>query len=101
MAQVSSRIFQQMRFETFQIGQGINVNDIISIALNIPGVLTINSNFKNIIRSVTTTIANNGSSYSDNIFSAYENYEDGIVYPPRGGIFELKYPELDIEIINS
>ena len=101
LAQVSSRIFQQMRFETFQIGQGINVNDIISIALNIPGVLTINSNFKNIIRSVTTTIANNGSSYSDNIFSAYENYEDGIVYPPRGGIFELKYPELDIEIINS
>jgi len=101
LAQVTAKIYQQMRFETFQIGQGINVNDIISIALNVPGVSTINSNFKNVIRSVTTTIANNGSTYSDNLFSTYENYEDGIVYPPRGGIFELKYPELDIEIINS
>lgn len=101
LSQVSAKIYQQMRFETFQIGQGINVNDIVSIALSIPGVLTINSNFKNIIRSTTTAIANNGSSYSDNLFSTYESYEDGIVYPPRGGIFELKYPELDIEIINS
>jgi hypothetical protein len=98
---VKASIFNQMRFETMQIGQGINVNDIVSIALNTPGVLTINSSFKNIIRSKSEKDDAGVTTYNKNIFAVFEKYEDGIVYPPRGGIFELKYADFDIVIANS
>ena len=39
--------------------------------------------------------------YSSFRFSSRENYVDGIVYPPKGGIFELKYPSFDIEIVSG
>lgn len=95
---VKALIFSQSNeYKDLEIGEGINVNDIVARALNTPGVLTVTSNFKTIIRSVDF---NTSASYSNNRFSSYEMYEDGIVYPPRGGIFELKSPD-DIEIINS
>ena len=90
-----------MRFETLQIGQGINVNNIVSIALNTPGVSSIESNFKTIIRSKTDSDDEDDFVYKNNIFSPIENYENGFVYPPRGGIFEVKYPENDIEVVNG
>ena len=98
---VKNNIFNKMRFETLQIGQGINVNDIIFSALNTSGVLTVSSNYKSIIRSKSTEdFSPEGIVYSENKFSSYESYEDGIVYPPRGGIFELK-DSSDIQVINN
>jgi hypothetical protein len=104
--QAISKIFQDMRFETLQIGEGININDIISIVLSVPGIITIISNYKTIIRSKTNDDITQIQSflnvdYNSNKFSSRESYLDGIVYPPRGGIFELKYPSADIEIISG
>tara|TARA_B100000963_G_C22608351_1_gene663693 strand:- start:182 stop:2056 length:1875 start_codon:yes stop_codon:yes gene_type:complete len=104
--QAISKIFQDMRFETLQIGEGININDIISIVLSVPGIVTIISNYKTIIRSKTNDDITQIQSflnvdYNSNKFSSRESYLDGIVYPPRGGIFELKYPSADIEIISG
>lgn len=106
ISQVKSKIFQSMRFETLQIGEGININDIISFVLSCPGVVTVISNYKTIVRSKTNNdITQQQSflnvSYSLNRFSSRESYLDGIVYPPAGGIFELKYPSLDIEIVSG
>ncbi len=106
IAQVSSKIFQNMRFETLQIGEGININDIISLTLSCPGVVTVISNYKTIVRSKTNNDITQQQTflnvdYSSNRFSSRESYLDGIVYPPQGGIFELKYPSLDIEIISG
>lgn len=103
---VASKIYQNMRFETLQIGEGINVNDIISFALSCPGVVTVISNYKTIIRSKTNNdITQQQSlfniSYSTNRFVTRESYLDGIVYPPQGGIFELKYSSFDIEIVSG
>jgi hypothetical protein len=104
--QVVSKIYQNMRFETLQIGEGININDIVSIVLSVPGVVTIISNYKTVIRSKTNDDITQIQSflnvdYNSNKFSSRESYVDGIVYPPRGGIFELKYPSSDIEIISG
>jgi hypothetical protein len=98
---VKDKIFTLMMFEKLQIGESINVNKIVKIALDTPGVLTISSNFKNIVR--TKTNENNTFSnrmYNDNSFSSIDNYEEGILYSPRGGIFQLKYQE-DIEVITG
>ena len=39
--------------------------------------------------------------YSKNRFSVYDNYENGIIYPSTGGIFELKYEDFDIKVRNG
>lgn len=104
--QVKNSIFQQMDFTSLQIGEGINVNNIVAIALSIPGVMTVSSNYKTIIRSISSfdeleiSDITQQKEYSSNQFSAFESYDNGIVYPARGGIFELKYPS-DIIIING
>tara|TARA_B100001989_G_C24545137_1_gene470211 strand:+ start:1428 stop:3290 length:1863 start_codon:yes stop_codon:yes gene_type:complete len=105
-SQVASRIYQDMRFETLQIGQGININEIIALTLSVNGVVTVISNYKTIIRSASSLDTTGKESaftlnYNRNMFSPRENYVDGIVYPPAGGIFELKYPSVDIEIVNG
>lgn len=105
-SQVASRIYQDMRFETLQIGQGININEIIALTLSVSGVVTVISNYKTIIRSASSLNVIGKESaftlnYNRNMFSPRENYVDGIVYPPKGGIFELKYPSVDIEIVNG
>lgn len=106
IATVASKIYQNMRFETLQIGEGINVNDIISFILSCPGVVTVISNYKTIIRSKTNNDITQQQSlfntnYSSNRFATRESYLDGIVYPPQGGIFELKYASFDIEIVSG
>ena len=53
-SQVASRIYQDMRFETLQIGQGININEIIALTLSVNGVVTVISNYKTIIRSASS-----------------------------------------------
>lgn len=106
IATVASKIYQNMRFENLQIGEGINVNDIISFILSCPGVVTVISNYKTIIRSKTNNDITQQQSlfntnYSSNRFATRESYLDGIVYPPQGGIFELKYASFDIEIVSG
>ena len=41
-----------------------------------------------------------GQQYSNNVIDPLINYVDGLVYPSRGGIFEMKYTSKDI-IINA
>ena len=106
LAQATSKIFQEMRFETLNIGEGINVNDIISILLSVNGIITVISNYKTIVRSKTNSDLTTQQSilsveYNNNRFSSRKQYIDGIVYPPVGGIFELKYPALDIEVVSG
>ena len=37
-------------------------------------------------------------SYNDNIFNPQTLYKDGFIYPPRGGLFEMRYTFRDIVI---
>jgi hypothetical protein len=106
LTEVQSKIFTLMRFEKLQIGEPINVNKIVKIALDTPGVLTIASHFKNIVRSINENtliredITEPNKFYNNNAFSVYDRYKDGIIIPPKGGIFELKYAS-DIEIVSG
>lgn len=88
------------------MGEAINVNKIVRIVLDTPGVLTITSNFKTIIRPKTNNdlnridLENLDRKYNNNSFSVFENYKDGILSPPKGGIFQLKYAS-DIEVVSG
>ena len=104
--QLTSEIINTMIFQNMQIGEPINVNNIIRLCYsnNVTSILT---NPKDIIKIKSNSEKDNffnfstsqESKYSDNILDPVAHYIDGFIYPPRGGIFELKYPTQDINII--
>jgi len=106
ISEVQSKIYTLMQFEKLQIGQPININKIIKIVLDTKGVLTIISNFKTLVRSISGNDIQRSNSnevnrfYNNNSFSVYDRYDNGILTPPQGGIFQLKYTD-DIEIVSG
>lgn len=102
-----SNIDQVLNFKSLQINQAINVNDIINVVLNTDGVSNIITLPKNIIfcKSFEDDFVDESNDetfeYSRNTFSPITQFEKGFVFPLKGGIFELKYPELDITVRNG
>lgn len=103
---VYENIVELMPYEDMNIGQGINVNNIINIVLNTEGVVSVLTPIEEIVKIVDAT-SNDYSydldeflTYSENRLSVYDSIEDGIIYPPTGGIFEIKYLISDITIRN-
>lgn len=105
--EVIGSIVQNMRFEKLQIGEAINVNDILNVVLNIDGVSNIITLPQNIIvqKSFQDNFISDADdilyNYSNNSFSVRNQFTNGFIYPGRGGIFELKYPEIDIVVRNG
>lgn len=103
--QLLNDIISLMRFDSFDIGQGINVNKLTKIIESNPGVVSVLTNKNKIIVSKSSNSntfnfqSNQSFSYSNNRFNATSSYDEGIIFPERGGIFELKYPVNDIEIL--
>ena len=88
---INDAIKNYMVIENFQIDQPIITSDLINIILNEQGVITLVSfNVSNISGVV------NGRLYSGENFSIAANTDRGIIIPPGGSIFELKYPDDDI-----
>lgn len=77
--------------KNFQIDQPILLSDINNIILNTDGVMSLSN--------ITLTGANgniDGVIYSDVIFNVDQNNINGMIVPPPGGIFEIRYPNFDI-----
>lgn len=106
LSSIQRNIISELRFDLLQIGEPINVNKIIKAASDTEGLLTIVTPKENIV--VARTEKNQFfdftndiiRSYSNNVIDPLINYVDGLVYPSRGGIFEMKYTSKDI-IINA
>ena len=103
--EITSRIFENLRFDLLQIGEPINVNEIARVINNTDGVVSLVTNKRNIIVNKTEKDAFHDfdfdikRSYSNNIVDPNIYYKDGFIYPPRGGIFEMKYSSQDILIV--
>jgi hypothetical protein len=75
-----------------QIGKPINKTDIHSIIANTEGVLSVASiNFRNRL------VFEEGRNYSGELFSVLENTRKQQIFPPPGGIIEIKYSDEDIK----
>ncbi len=104
---VIARVIQNMDFESIQINEAINVNDIINVVLNTDGVASIITLPENIVRSKNSNdnffddVDEIFIEYSNNTFSPRQDYIDGFIFPHRGGIFELKHLEYDIVARNG
>lgn len=104
---ILNEIVENMNFKNLHIGQAIDVNKIIKIIQANPAIHTILTPKNKIIVSKSSQDGffdfdrNIGLEYNINRFNPISDYDEGLIYPVRGGIFELKYPANDIEILFS
>lgn len=88
---VNSKLIDYMSINNFQINKPILIGDIELIIGSTDGVGSILS--KNFISKSGNILGNNYSSYSFNTLDAIDR---GYLFPPVGGMFELKFPNEDI-----
>jgi hypothetical protein len=93
--QVISSLKRTFNIKNFNIDQPINKSDIINTIFAIPGILSVDSiSFLKPDSQNTQT----GRTYSTFDFDVESNTaRNSLIIPPPGGIFEIKYPDFDIE----
>ena len=82
------KFFQQ---KNFQIDQVISINDVEHIIFNTPGVMSVTN-----LKFYGLSGMYNGKAYNNVTFNPSENTIKGLIVPPVGGMFEIKYPNADI-----
>lgn len=88
---ILSNLNQRLSITNFSIDQPIVLSDIQNLIFTTNGVVSvIELEFFNALGII------NERSYSDVSFNVKENTRKGMIYPPPGGIFEFKFPEVDI-----
>ena len=88
---INQSLKDYFNIKNFQIDQPIILSDVTNILLNTDGVMS--------VTNITLTGVNgnvNGTAYSDVIFNVEQNTTNGLLVPPPGGIFEIRYPDFDI-----
>ena len=90
---VLSEIKKLFRLEKSQIDKPIVESDIINAVINVSGVLSL---IELKLTSLSGTV--NGRDYSEQQIDFEGIKNNGIFFPPSGGIFELRYPNEDIVI---
>jgi hypothetical protein len=88
---INSTLIDYLKIENFQIDQPIIVGEIENLILNTLGVVGIISiEMFNRVGTVDERV------YSSESYSLKRNLDRGFIFPPRGGIFEVKFPNDDI-----
>lgn len=90
--QCIAKLIRYMNIENFQIGEPIRVSDLTNLIYNTPGVLGVVD-----LQIVNKVGAIDGRTYSGIIHNVKVNTNKGLLIPPAGGIFEVKFPNLDIK----
>jgi hypothetical protein len=92
VSNVIQRLRRNLRIENMQIDQPINISELESIVQFTEGV---NSVVMFEIENISGV--NNNLNYIGTPYSITENIVDRMLYPPIGGIFEIRYPNNDIK----
>ena len=93
---VNAELKDYFKIENFQIDQPIVISDVSNLIMNVPGVFSL-VNFKFIGRGGARAVAlkAKGFKYSSYDYNPSANLSRGMLIPPTGGIFEIKYPDQD------
>jgi hypothetical protein len=67
------------------------MSDITNAIFTVNGILSVDKvEFRNIQGTV------NNREYSTSTFDVSSNTKKGVIIPPPGGIFEIRYPDVDV-----
>ena len=89
--QAINTVKSYMKIENFQIDQPIIIGEIENLILNTPGVLSLID-----LKFLNRNGFFQSRPYSNIKYSIARAIDRGLIFPPRGGIFEVRYPFDDI-----
>jgi len=88
---VLTRLQAYFNIGNFHIDQPIVMSDLSNLIFQVPGVISMNRmSFENLAGVV------NNRQYSEVTYDVSSNSRVGLLFPPAGGIFEVRYPDVDI-----
>jgi hypothetical protein len=94
---VLKKLKKYFDMSNFHIDQPIVISDILTTIYKVQGVLSINSRANNHVLKFSNLSGNvNGREYSENNFDVDSHIIKGLLIPSPGGIFHIKYPEINI-----
>jgi hypothetical protein len=95
LQKINTGISRSMKLANFQIGQPIVSDDIRNTIINQEGIISL---VELVFETVPVDVAGNlaGRSYSTTQYNFANSQINGVYLPPPGGLFELKYPNVDI-----
>ena len=77
--------------KNYHIDQPIITSDVVNNIFTVPGIISVNNiAFNNVVGRVSNR------DYSTETFDVQANTRQGIIFPPAGAIFEVKWTEFDI-----
>ena len=91
IAAINSKLSNYLKIENLQIDQPIKIGEIENLIMNTADVDAIMN-----ISFVSKTGVEADRSYSNYFYDPQRNIDRGYLFPPRGGIFEMKYPNFDM-----
>ena len=91
IAAINSKLSNYLKIENYQIDQPIKIGEIENLIMNTADVDAIMN-----ISFVSKTGVEADRSYSNYFYDPQRNIDRGYLFPPRGGIFEMKYPNFDM-----
>lgn len=91
LSSILTNLQTQFQVKKMYIDQPINMSDVVSTIFKVKGVIAVdNVQFVNIFGTV------DGREYSSINYDVNSYTKRQILYPLPGGIFEIRYPEVDI-----
>jgi hypothetical protein len=91
LQQILTKLQNLFNVKNFHIDQPLNISDTVNAIFTVPGVVSVDRiEFKNINGQI------NNRTYSNSTFDVSSNTRKGVIIPPPGGIFEIRYPEVDV-----
>ena len=88
---INAALKKFLSISNFQIDQPIIISDLSNIINNVQGVISLSE-----IGITNLTGVVEEREYTGSVFNINSNTDRGIVIPPPGGMFEVKFPDSDI-----
>lgn len=88
---VLTRLQPLVNIKNYHIDQPLIIDNIVNSIYSVNGVITVNK-----IKFLNVSTVLNNREYSDITYDLEANTKKQIILPPPGGIFECRYPEVDI-----
>jgi hypothetical protein len=91
LTKINNSIIQYLDTKNMHIDAGISISDMVNLIINQEGVTSLDKyEFTSLAGSI------DDRSYSSMSISTKKSITRGVLSPPAGGIFEVKYPNTDI-----
>lgn len=85
------KLKSMFQIKNFDIDMPINKSDVRNVIFNTTGVIAVNQ-----LKFITVAGLVGANQYGDFSFDVESNTNRELIIPPSGGIFEIKFPDIDI-----